>query len=272
MRFLRVSLPLLLALPLLNACAGSIPMTSQTADVAAMIDGDPSDWSGKLQAVDGAPFSLGVQNDGDMVYLAIVSANTAFREQVVRQGLVLWFDTQNGDEKTRGLGYPRGVEDQDWKAGRRSGVEEPSTEERLNHLEASFPDQLGTLEFLSSENSSWSMDVEALNGMSVAASMKNGRFVYEAAIPLFKGPERSFALGLGDSNSFALGIAVPAPERPGRGEGRQAGMGGGGRPGGMGGGRPGGGGGPPSGGRGGPPQGVEGPEPVEHWFKIELKR
>ncbi len=267
MRTSKTLLLLLIWLPLVSACSGTVTLKSRAMKATPVIDGDPADWSGQLESVEGAPFSLGIQNDEQMLYLALVSANSAFCEQLARQGLVLWFDPEGGEEKSSGLGYPRGADGQGFN---RPGREELTPEERIAKMEASFEEQLGTLEFRGSEGSSWSMDLEDLQGLALSANLEGGRFFYEAAIPLYKGPDRSFSIGLAAAKEFTLGLEVPAPNRPERGQGPPAGMAGGRGSGGMGGKRSGGMGGPPGGGRGGPPQGAEGAETIGHWVKNEL--
>ncbi len=271
MRTSRVILMLIL-IPLLAGCSGAVTMKSRATETTPVIDGLAVDWSGRLESVEDADFSLGVQDDDEMLYLAVVSASTAFQEQVVRSGLVLWFDTDGGKDKTTGLRFPDAANSPDFGSmgsrERMRQTEDPTPEERAERLAERFETQLGTLSFMNGEDSSWSMDRDALQGMSVAASINNGVFVYEAAIPLYRGDERSYSVGI-QGSEFTLGIEVPVPEMPGRGEGGRGGGGGG--PGGMGGGGgPGGGMGGPGGGRGGPPQGMKQPEAVESWFDIKL--
>jgi hypothetical protein len=267
MRITRNPLSLLLpSLLLLSACAGSMAIQSVSVEKRPTIDGDPADWEGGIAAVEDAPFSFGIQHDDDFLYLAISSVNRDFTQQLLRTGLILWFDVNGSQEKTSGLRFPRGMMDLGsiprGEQGDRSAQMTPG--ERASFMENQLQGQQATLSFVGREGSSWSMDVDALQGMNLSTSLRNGRFFYEASIPLSKGPERSFSLGFVPGDNLALCIEVPQADMPSRDKGRSGGMGGrsGGKGGGMGRGR--------SGGMSGPPAGMNRPEAIEHWFRIEL--
>jgi len=75
------------------------------------IDGDESDWQEALTYVEGKNVSLGVKNDGEFLYVCLVSTDRMLRRQMMMRGFTVWFDPDGGKEKTFGLRFPIGMID-----------------------------------------------------------------------------------------------------------------------------------------------------------------
>ena len=48
-------------------------------------------------------------NDGQFLYLVLSAGDPATRTQILRQGLILWFDPKGAEKKHFGLKFPVGV-------------------------------------------------------------------------------------------------------------------------------------------------------------------
>jgi hypothetical protein len=72
------------------------------------IDGIAEDWQGRLHAVKGQRFSLGLENDADALYMCLVTTHRVLSQQIARQGLKVWLDpaTTNPKKHTFGVHFP----------------------------------------------------------------------------------------------------------------------------------------------------------------------
>src|SRR5262249_302345 len=70
------------------------------------IDGKFDDWPGNLEPFADKPLAVQFQNDSDYLYLRFSATDPATRQQIIRQGLTVWFDPGGGTKKHFGIRYP----------------------------------------------------------------------------------------------------------------------------------------------------------------------
>jgi hypothetical protein len=253
---------------------------SQWRDRTIVIDGDNGDWPGPLSELDDKhPIAAGVENDGQSLYLVLSTSDSAIRRQIMREGLIVWFDPSGGDKKHFGIKYPVGIaSDEGGSRGREgrgwggySRPAEPSSSdpqdqprpiEPPNRLEVYGP----------AKDDAHSLVLDAAPGISVKVGQVEGYFVYELKVPLAKTSETPYAIEAKAGSVVGLGLETPKVEHP---QGREGGGGGGGMGGGMGGhgggmGGRGGHGGYGGGGGGRHGEGYEAPPQIKLWAAVQL--
>jgi len=262
------------------AAAGLFASTRQRLDShwrdrTIAIDGDNGDWAGPLQPVaEQHPIRAAAANDGEFLYLVLSTSDATVRRQILRQGLILWFDPSGGDKKHFGLKFPVGVPSDEAGAGhgrfpRDSGGGRPPADAGStspgSSSAAGQPDPPNRLEVYGPQkDDAHNFVTDMAPGISVKLGQVQGYFVYELKVPLARTPERPYAIEGKTGALIGFGLETPKIETPAG--GRPGGMGGfGGGGGGMGGrgmGRTGGGGGDR-------PQ-FEPPKPIKLWATIQL--
>jgi hypothetical protein len=239
------------------------------------IDGQHDDWTGALTPLGNDPISMQVVNDTDAVYVRLVASDAATRMQILRRGLIVWFDEGGGTKKRLGIHYP--VNEGGPGGERRSrggygggGRDRPDPNAPRDDSEpSSRVDILGP-----GKNDARSLTVDHASGVEVALRVVEGSLQYELKVPLTKNADHPYAIGAAPGATIGLGLETPKPERAsdagsgGRGGG-YGGGGGGGR-GGMGGGMRGR--GMPRGGGGGQSSGFQPPKPLKAWTTVTLTR
>ncbi|GAB5535371.1 MAG: hypothetical protein Rubg2KO_16200 [Rubricoccaceae bacterium] len=253
-------------------CSSTQRIQSAPSDQPVALDGEVSDFAGAIRIVEGETgLSMGVKNDDDAVYVALVVRSESALRQILGGGLTLWLDPEGGKEKALGVRFPLAAAGAEARAaGRRgSGDEAPSAEEMQALLRERFGAALGEYEVVRGDGAQgvrfFTSDAGAVG---VGGSFDHGELVLEYRIPL--GGTAEYALGAEPGGEIGLGLATPEVERPAQREEGRAGRGGrsGGRSGGMGGRRGGGRGrGGQSGGRASQPGP---PEPLNVWTRVEL--
>ena len=247
----------------LTAC-GTLDVASVWSDAGITIDGLTDDWRGRLYDVKDTGVSFGVQNDDRFVYVCLRAADRRAAAQILRAGLIVWFDPKGGKDKVLGVHYPlepdgdelpglsRGAGGQDENARRER---RQALAERREEIEILGPGRDETIRLKKDE----------LKGIEAAFANAGGVFAYEVKVQLAAGPDSPYAVGLKSGNQVGIGFDSPRPDvllgRRGAG-GRTPGGGMGGRMGGrgMGGGMIG-----VGGGRGGVQQ-------LKVWLKAALAR
>jgi len=267
-------------------------ITSQWRDRDLAIDGDSGDWPGPLRPIEeNHPLMAAAMNDGQYLYLVLSTSDSTERRQILRQGLVVWFDPSGGEKKHFGLKYPVGVPPEERPSrggggggggyrrgpGGGGGGRPPSDPGSHDPSSSGSSDQLEPTDRLEvygpQKDDAHSFVTEMAPGITVKTGQAEGYLVYELKVPLTKTADSPYAIEAKPGALIGFGIETPKMEHPAA-EGR-GGMGGGGF-GGLGGGMGGhGGGGGGMGGRGGGGGGggrgqYEQPKPLKNWATIQL--
>jgi len=282
---------------------GTVNVASKWADSYITVDGVDDEWQNGSYYIKDHNLLLGIKNDEENFYFALITSDETNKQQILRSGLTLWFDNEGGSDKKFGIRFPLGMkapemnrdknnkpasglsgqeengEEQGMPPGEQNGEQKKPGQNGMpapdfSKMEAAFTD----LEILSDKDTS-RMSVDAAKGIAVKMKVIDDKLVYEFKIPLRKNDASSYAIEVNKDNEFSLGIETSVSNEKG-GKGGPGGdmpeggdMSGG--PGGMppGGGGPGGGPGgmPPGGGRGGRgPGGSSSQEALSYWLNVIL--
>lgn len=243
---------ILSVLPL--ASCGTLDIKSQWRDTAIAIDGRSDDWQGRLWSVEDTSLAVGVLNDETFLYLCVTAEDARAAGQVLRQGLIVWFDPRGGKDKVLGIHYPleRGWQDFNVPSKGETGNQEArrqALQEIRNELEILGPGR----------DEKVHLRLDEAKGIE-AAFQTRGRFVYELKVPLAKGDGTPYAVAIGEGKIVGVGFDSPRLDFivSGRGMGGRI-------PGGIGPGMPG-----RYSGRAGMGRGMRNAEPIKLWMKVQL--
>jgi hypothetical protein len=243
------------------------------------IDGDNGEWPGPLVAVEeNHPLLTAAINDGQYLYVVLSTNDATVRRQILRQGLIVWFDPSGGDKKHFGVKYPVGVplEQGASRGGYRRGgygVGRPPSDSGAGDSTQSpsgAPEPIDRLEVYGPQkDDAHSFVTTMAPGITVKIGSVEGYAVYELKVPLEKTGAAPYAIEAKPGAVIGFGLETPKVESSHEGGG--GGLGGlGGGMGGRGGGGMGGRGG--GGGRGGERGGYEALKPIKMWASIKLAK
>jgi hypothetical protein len=242
---------------------------SRWRDREVVVDGNHGEWAGPLVQVDDkVPVTVAAMNDGQFLYVVLSASDPATRRQILRQGLIVWFDPNGGDKKHFGLKFPVGIPFDEMGRGRGgrergSRSSDPGGDSELDptdRLEVYGPKKDDARSFVST----------MAPGIAVKIGQVEGSLVYELKVPIQSSSELPYAIEAKAGALVGFGLETPKMDRPERERrGGMGGMGGGGM-GGRGGGMGGRGGGRGGGDRRGDRGGFEAPKPVKTWAAIRL--
>ena len=265
MKFEPKSIAALVLCVLTAAACGDEAVVSHWNDRGITVDGDHADWEGRLTFVEDAKASVGIQNDGQFVYVAIVSADRNARMQIMR-GMNLWFDPTQDKQENFGVRFPIvDIDPGEMREVMQSGGDMQAYMEDV----AKRTMESDWLEVLGNSGMSLRVRVEDAHGIEARLGEKNGAVVYELKVPLQHADISGYSVGMDPGGTLQMGFVSEQLEFRGGegGRGKGSGRGGGGGRGGRGGG---GGFGGPGGGGGRPPSDFERPDPVDVWVKVQL--
>ncbi len=250
---------------------GSLKVESKWREREIVVDGKSDDWVGALQYFEKKKVSVGMRNDDSFFYMCLIIDQPQLRDQIMAQGLQLWFDPEGGDEKKFGIKFPIGM-------GRMRPNQEVTEEDRermqdQERRQEIFENSLAELEILSAGiDEGIRMAVEEAKGIEIQLKMYSGQVVYECKIPLLTSEGMPYVIKALAGGVIGVGLESPKQAMRGMGGGMPGGGGkGGGMPGGggMGGGRGGGTGGTPMG-RSGHSGNQQMPEELKVWASVQL--
>jgi hypothetical protein len=285
-RLVAVGLAALAAAGTLTAAAGKAKLTSPWRDRDIRVDGIGVEWSALQPLAKNVRLAIGLANDAEHLYIALVTSDAATSMQMLQQGLIVWFDAKGGKKRQFGIRYPMGMTpdqqgqrggDPGRASGGRSGGAPPPEggfgspgappDVGKMYARAEADGQLRRLEILGEGKDTQIASIDSAAPLELKTGWSEGTLVYELKIPLARNGNLP---GLGVQPGAIIGIGLETPKRSG---GDSGGMRIGG-PGGMGGGMGGRGGGMP-GGRGGGMGGPGGfgrgvPGPLKLWTTLLL--
>lgn len=263
-----------------------LEMNSKWLDRNITIDGSDAEWENAKAYVEKANASIGAFNDGEFLYLCLISMDRRIEGQILGRGLTVWLDPKGGRDKSFGIHFPLGFHGMGanpygsaWKSPTPDEGTQPGGTDR--EFSESVEDTTGRM-FRDSRNIMETqtdmeilgpgkkdllrMPVKGAQGVEVKMGLADGRLVYELKVPLVRKEGFPYAVGIGAEKTVSVGFETPE-SGAGMGRERKGGSYGGGmRPeGGMGFGR--GMGGRMRHGGGG---GFSAPEPLRFWVKLHL--
>jgi hypothetical protein len=232
-------------LTLINGCSSTQQLASKWSERPIRIDGNLRDWSDSTTFAEKDGVRYAVMNDGNFLYLCLLSSKPGLGRQIMARGMTVWFDPNGGDKKTIGIRFPVGMggmgrqemsarppEDEQ---GRRGAREQGLDREPLNDFEYLGP----------GENDRQRVARLQGQGVELHLTATQERFLYELKIPLQYSSQHPYSIETHAGGNIGIGVEsntaqrMPEEMRPSEGtEGGRPGMGagrGGGRmPGGMG--------------------------------------
>ena len=225
-----------LAVPL--AAADRTHLTSDPLSGAITVDGRQGDWPEGAAPLANEAISLEAVNDGTNLYLLVLTSDPARRAQLMREGLIVWFDPGGGTKKRFGVRYPvveslspgegRGRFGGGHRGGGENGAPAEGTYNPTDRLDVLGP----------GKDDARSLTLDHAAGLEAAARLQEGVFVYELKVPLVATGDHPYAVGTAAGKTIGVGLETPKlakPSAPEGGGGGYGGRGGGHMGGGMGG-------------------------------------
>jgi hypothetical protein len=171
---------------LLNGCSSGLKLSSDWQQGEMIIDGSDSEWLRGLYYDKNSDMVYGVRNDESYIYIFLKTQNRSTQMQIMRQGLTVWFDKEDGKNHTFGIQYPMSRQ----KAHSRF-FPDTSEEKLTTFLDQAFPE----LEIIgpSKENVQLFSALET-PGIRVKLGRTREALVYELRVPLKKTSEHPFAI------------------------------------------------------------------------------
>jgi hypothetical protein len=179
-------LAMLVVLILLNGCSGSFKLASDWQQGEMNIDGSDSEWQRGLYYDKESDMVYGVRNDDKYVYIFLKTQNRSTQMQIMRQGLTVWFDREDGRNQTFGIQYPMS------RQRTHAGFSPDSNEEKPQlFLDQEFPE----MEIIGPKKENIQR-FSALEAPDIRVKLGRTRetLVYELRVPLKKTSEHPFAI------------------------------------------------------------------------------
>jgi hypothetical protein len=232
----------------INGCSSTQQLASKWSENPVRMDASLGDWADSTVFIEKDGIRYGAANDGDFLYLCLISSKANLGRQIMFRGMTIWFDPNGGDKKTIGIRFPIGGTGMGRaEMGQQQPDQDP--EQRGTRLEEMERLALNEFEYLGpGENDRIRVSRLQGQGMEMHMTATPERFVYKLKIPLQYSSQHPYAvethagakIGIGLESNTAARMAQGEPGGEGRGEGTDIGRPGAG--GGRGGGRMGGGG------------------------------
>ena len=195
--------PLLLSgLLVLAGCTTTQSLTSQVPQTTIVLDGRTADWEGALHPVENEDFSMGVQNDGSHLYIALVTSSREFMATTILGGLTFYLDAEGGKDKSLGVRFPVGMDLEARSRGLQGAAgglgRSVARDESLGYLELQQGLQVSRL------------PARSLPDLGALALFEHETLTIEIMIPLFE--NRDFGFTAEPGSTIGLGLVSRGPD------------------------------------------------------------
>ena len=214
-----------------SGCGSSLQIASKWSEQKVKVDGNLREWSDSTAFVEKDGLRCGVMNDGEFVYICMMSSKPNIGRQILFRGMTVWFDPNGGSKKTIGIRFPIGMRRGEMPMQR----DEEETDQRGNRIDAMERQAVSDFEFVGPTEKDLQM-VSRLQGQGVEMHLTSTpeRFVYELKVPLAYSSAHPYAIesragspiGVGFETNTMQRAAATEGEGEGRGEGGRSGRGG----------------------------------------------
>jgi hypothetical protein len=166
-------------------------------------DQPDSVWaSSSVYSLEGKNILIGLENDGDNLYVLLKAENRETQAGIMRAGLTVWLDATGKKNKTFGVHYPSGM-----RVGGmfRPGESRPGEiQEQFRGLYAAAAD---TMEIIGpGKNERSRVSIENATGLSVMANNDGGTITYELRVPIRAADNSGCALNITPGKAVGLGL------------------------------------------------------------------
>lgn len=171
---------------ILNGCSSGLKLISDWQQGEINIDGSDSLWQRGLYYDKESDFVYGVRNNDNYIYVFLKTQNRSTEMQIMRQGLTVWLDKEDGKNQIFGIKYPLS-----WQETH-TVLSTDTSEEKLNRfLDQAFPE----LEIIGPTKE----DIQRFSaleapGIRVKLARTRESLVYELRVPLKKTSKNPFAI------------------------------------------------------------------------------
>jgi len=169
------------------------------------IDGINNDWKSGTYIKD-ANVLVNVCNDENYIYLSLTSNDRNLPMKIMRDGLIVWFDSQAKCDIAFGVHFPVGMK----KGERPEGIEEFDP---VKNISGQKPEQMmkfNQFEILNEEGESEAIFSSVENkSIQIKMSNPNEKFFYEMKVPLKATDEFLYAINTDTSKMISIGFEIP---------------------------------------------------------------
>lgn len=192
-------------------------MGSVWAPAPVKVDGTAAKWSALVKPLGDVPMLIGVQNDGDYLYLCFKTSDQRTRMQLGRFGLTVWANGAGKTEKGFGVRFPLGMGRQGGQRGQpgqpgQRGQRGRAPQGRPSPGDApatATPQASRDLELIGpAENDRLRVQPGAGQPFAAALGDESGVTVVELRIPLKPTESHPLAVGAAPGATIALGLAA----------------------------------------------------------------
>lgn len=188
----------------LTGCASALSVESTAPDEPVTVDAALTEWAGKLNSIDNGTLSVGIQNDGEFLYLSLSTRDARTIAQMMQQGLVVWIDPSGGKQQAFGVRYPIGIQ----------GTEDP--QRRLSDDMASnrvrIERSMQEVELIGAGGQSIRRRKDSVPGIEMHAEYDQRVLTYEAKIALAAREGVLYAAGARPGEQIGVGFTTPELE------------------------------------------------------------
>jgi hypothetical protein len=167
------------------------------------IDGNDEEWRGRMTALDKDRFALGLQNDGDAVYLCLTTRDRVLGTQIARQGLMVWLDPGPARPRKHVFGVHFPI-DPRLQAGRDPGGRWPPEGAEVDDWSQQAVGILGP-----AKGNPLRVPIADAGGIAARVKFHGDVLVYELRVPLHRAAPGPYAVNAEPGGSICLEIATP---------------------------------------------------------------
>jgi uncharacterized membrane protein YgcG len=184
-------------------CAAPERLPASWATQPATVDGQSAEWAALSPLAD-SHVSVGVENDGQYLYLVVSTSDQARRQQLAVAGLDIWFDAAGGKKRAFGIRVPGVAPGSMARTDRRDDPQRQVVLPPLAYFEILGP----------KDDDRRRIDRTTTRAIQIERGFDEGLLALELQVPLMTNDGAPYAIGARSGQLIGLGFETPKIERP----------------------------------------------------------
>ncbi len=186
---------------------GAVRMNSKWTSTPIDVTSITSDLQNELRPIDDQKLMIGILNDSNYLYIALVTSDRMIQRQILARGFTVWFDKMGGDAKQFGVRFPLGMQPGDFQR-----VREMWKSENERPMDDSRPPMMPPLDTLEADilgpklGAHERVKVHDLKDIVAKIFMTDNRVQYNIRVPLTDNGLQPYAIGTTIGSTIGLGF------------------------------------------------------------------
>ena len=202
-----------ISLAFLEGCSSTDIIDSKWTDEPVPLDISYDEWRGQTFYVADKSLMIGVKNDNDYLYVALITGDRSNKMQILGRGLTIWFDKEGGKDKIFGIKFPSGSMGSSIMFRKENDANDDNKIDVISQMVDKAQSETEIQILGPGENDRQMVSLVENKNVFPKIGIVNDVLIYELKIALRTNSDNRIAIGVNNTNNIGIGFETAEFER-----------------------------------------------------------